>query len=89
MCIRDRTQVAHFVRNNKNSGRSRDKAEQFLFKLRHSITVTDYTVGVWRMTVPSGVCGEWVGVERLPRIALTGLARKILRKAEILTDRQV
>jgi len=83
------TQVAHFVRNNKNSGRSRDKAEQFLFKLRHSITVTDYTVGVWRMTVPSGVCGEWVGVERLPRIALTGLARKILRKAEILTDRQV
>jgi len=28
-------------------------------------------------------------VERLPRIALTGLARKILRKAEILTDRQV
>jgi hypothetical protein len=25
----------------------------------------------------------------LPRIALTGLARKILRKAEILTDRQV
>ena len=83
------TQVAHFVRNNKNSGRSRDKAEQFLFKLRHSITVTDYTVGVWRMTVPSGVCGEWVGVARLPRIALTGLARKILRKAEILTDRQV
>jgi adenine-specific DNA glycosylase len=82
------TQVPRLVRNNKINGRS-EQAEQFLFQVRHSITVTDYTVGVWRMTVPSGVCGEWVGVERLPRIALTGLARKILRKAEIFTDRQV
>ena len=83
------TPVPHFVRNHKSNGRSRDQDEQFLFKLRHSITVTDYTVGVWRTTVPLGVCGEWVGVERLPRIALTGLARKILRKASILTGRQV
>ena len=52
------------------------------FTLRHSITVTDYTVRVWRMPVPSHVAGKWVPVEKLARVALTGLARKILRKAE-------
>jgi A/G-specific adenine glycosylase len=58
-----------------------------LCSLRHSITTTDYTVRVWRSTAPVEVQGEWVGLERLPRVALTGLARKILRKAEgILTD---
>ena len=54
------------------------------FILRHSITVTDYTVCVWRARVPSCVGGKWVPPERLGRVALTGLARKILRKAEIL-----
>ncbi len=49
--------------------------------LRHSITVTDYTVKVVRMAAPVEVRGEWVATERLDRRALTGLARKILRKA--------
>jgi len=49
--------------------------------LRHSITVTDYTVRVWRMPAPSQVGGKWTPVGRLARVALTGLARKILRKA--------
>jgi A/G-specific adenine glycosylase len=52
--------------------------------LRHSITVTDYTVRVWRGPAPSAICGEWIAVGRLGRIALTGLARKILRKAGIV-----
>jgi A/G-specific adenine glycosylase len=52
--------------------------------LRHSITVTDYTVRVWRVAAPGSVLGEWVPMERLGRVALTGLARKILRKADIL-----
>jgi A/G-specific adenine glycosylase len=56
------------------------------FTLKHSITVTDYTVRVRRQAVPKGVRGEWVAVERLSRVALTGLARKILRKAEIIAD---
>jgi len=51
--------------------------------LRHSITVTDYTVRVWRTAASRGTGGEWIAVERLRRVALTGLARKILRKAEI------
>jgi A/G-specific adenine glycosylase len=53
------------------------------FTLRHSITVTDYTVRVWRDTSPC-VDGKWIPVERLGRVALTGLARKILHKAAIL-----
>jgi A/G-specific adenine glycosylase len=52
--------------------------------LRHSITVTDYTVRVWRGATPSGVDGKWIPLERLRQVALTGLARKILRKAEML-----
>ncbi len=54
------------------------------FTLRHSITVTDYTVRVWCEGPPERVVGKWIPVERLARVALTGLARKILRKAAIL-----
>ncbi len=52
--------------------------------LKHSITVTDYTVRVWRMPAPSRLSGKWIPVEKLAGVALTGLARKILRKADIL-----
>jgi A/G-specific adenine glycosylase len=52
--------------------------------LRHSITITDYTVRVWHGTAPSRVAGKWIPVERLRQVALTGLARKILRKSEVL-----
>lgn len=56
-------------------------------RLKHSITTTNYDVQVVR-----GVCGEMepktagkrVAVARLNEIPLTGLARKILRAAEIL-----
>ena len=56
------------------------------FTLKHSITVTDYTVRVWRQPAPPQpeARGKWVAVGRLGRIALTGLARKILRKAALL-----
>ncbi len=60
---------------------------QLLFTLRHSITVTDYTVRVWQMDAPLDVGGEWVAVDRLARVALTGLARKILRKAGMWPQR--
>ena len=54
------------------------------FTLRHSITVRDYTVRVWQNGAPPRMAGKWVPLERLGRMALTGLARKILRKAKIL-----
>jgi A/G-specific adenine glycosylase len=53
--------------------------------LRHSITVTDYNVHVWRERSHDGIQGKWITVRRLPELAMTGLARKILRKAGILT----
>jgi len=58
--------------------------ENPIFKVRHSITVTDYVVSVWRTAVPHGVPKQRVAKGRLAQLALTGLARKILRKAEIL-----
>lgn len=54
------------------------------FTLKHSITVTDYTVHVWRGVTPARVRGKWLPVERRGQVALTGLARKILRRAEML-----
>ncbi len=68
-----------------------------VFTVRHSITVTDYTVKVWKSSgfVPplsrslreggnDHTSGQWMAPSRLPKLALTGLTRKILRKAEIL-----
>jgi A/G-specific adenine glycosylase len=54
------------------------------FTLRHSITVTDYRVRVWRLPAPAGTDGHWITSDRLNRTALTGLARKILRQAGLI-----
>lgn len=55
--------------------------------LRHSITVTDYTVHVRCCAAPTATHGEWVSLQNLGTVALTGLARKILRKADLLPAR--
>jgi A/G-specific adenine glycosylase len=57
------------------------------FTLKHSITVTDYTVRVWRRPAPKQAQGKWIPLDQLPRVALTGLARKILRHAERVAER--
>ena len=49
--------------------------------VKHSITVTDYTVRVWWKELSGDRVGRRITIERLDRIALTGLARKILRMA--------
>ncbi|MGC1371315.1 MAG: A/G-specific adenine glycosylase [Candidatus Sulfotelmatobacter sp.] len=64
---------------------SREGVAEELFVLRHSITVTDYTVHLWRGPSPGQLNGKWVTHDKLAGVALTGLARKILRKAGILT----
>ena len=51
--------------------------------LRHSITVTDYVVHVIENTADK-VTGQWVENQRIGRLPLTGLARKILRRAQII-----
>jgi A/G-specific adenine glycosylase len=65
-------------------GNRTENDEGPLFTVRHSITVTDYTVRVWSRKARGVVGGKWLPFDRLEEIALTGLARKILRKAEII-----
>jgi len=55
------------------------------FTVKHSITTTDYTVGVWNLPPLERTRGEWVSSVRLQYFPLTGLARKILRRAGVLT----
>jgi A/G-specific adenine glycosylase len=57
---------------------------ELIFTLRHSITVTDYTVRVWRNVASDYNGGTWVPMARLRKLPLTGLARKILKKASFL-----
>ena len=54
------------------------------FTLRHSITVTDYTVHVLRKAVPDEANGKWMSNSKVVTLPLTGLARKILRRAGII-----
>jgi A/G-specific adenine glycosylase len=60
---------------------------------RHSITVTNYTVHVLRdeplrqLTSPSGwsaAKGEWIEVDRILQLPITGLTRKILKASGII-----
>jgi A/G-specific adenine glycosylase len=60
------------------SGRE-DHIKPFL-TVRHSITVTDYTVYVWQVSPPKEAVGMWVLARSLSRLPMTGLARKILQK---------
>ena len=55
-----------------------------LFTLRHSITVTDYTVRVMQGQPDGAKNGRWISKSRVTNLALTGLARKILRAAGII-----
>jgi len=55
-----------------------------VFELRHSITTTDYTVQVRKGPAPKNASGQWIARSRLNAMPLTGLARKILRAAEII-----
>jgi A/G-specific adenine glycosylase len=59
------------------------------FTLRHSITVTDYTVRVRRLPAPANIPGRRIPLQKLQRYPLTGLARKILRKAELISGASI
>jgi A/G-specific adenine glycosylase len=57
---------------------------QPLLRVKHSITVTDYTVNVWDRPEGADAAGNWCPLDRLPKLPLTGLARKILRRSGII-----
>jgi A/G-specific adenine glycosylase len=52
-----------------------------VMRLRHSITTTDYTVSVYEA---SSEAGKWMPLARLADVPLTGLTRKVLRRAGVL-----
>jgi A/G-specific adenine glycosylase len=60
---------------------------------RHSITITDYTVHVLRNMplrntplpdAPPAAKGKWIAIDRIPRMPITGLTRKILKASGII-----
>jgi A/G-specific adenine glycosylase len=54
------------------------------FRLRHSITVTDFFVEVSLGQPPAGIRGRWFTRTQLQELPLTGLARKILRQINFI-----
>jgi hypothetical protein len=52
------------------------------FTVRHAITVTNHVVDVYVMQagIAGSIKGEWTPLTELPRRALTGLTRKVLRR---------
>jgi A/G-specific adenine glycosylase len=59
---------------------AKDLKQPPLMKLRHSITTTDYAVFVHAVKSTNSAGGRWVSVAASRRLALTGLARKILER---------
>jgi A/G-specific adenine glycosylase len=55
-----------------------------VLKLRHSITTTDYDVFVFAEQARQHAGGRWVALRSARRLPLTGLARKILNRLELL-----
>jgi len=64
-------------------------SQSALLKLKHSITVTDFTVFVFNLDPPSTAEGKWVRFSALHRLPLTGLSRKILTRAALLNARTI
>ncbi len=55
-----------------------------ILTLKHSITVTDFTVRVVKGSAVPTSSGKWISASKLSTIPLTGLAQKILKSAAIM-----
>jgi A/G-specific adenine glycosylase len=61
-----------------------------IFNLKHSITNTNYSIVVsLAEKAPAASRGRWIARDRLAELPLTGLARKILRRAGILENQSL
>ncbi len=59
------------------------ESAEIVLRLRHAITVTNYAVSVVRLPEKAIPCDDrcrWAAIVELPELALTGLARKVLRR---------
>jgi A/G-specific adenine glycosylase len=81
------TPTMRFASGRNDNGGGRRERLELLFTVRHSITVTDYIVRVWKSSVPPDFAGQWVALSRLEKLAMTGLARKILTRAGAMPTR--
>ena len=63
------------------------RGDEVWFTVRHSITVTDYRVSVVLRPGVTTAGGKWITRTKADRLPLTGLTRKILRKANIIEER--
>ena len=52
--------------------------------VKHSITVTDYTVRVFQRSAPVVAQGRWIPKSRIIKLPLTGLTRKILKASNLI-----
>jgi A/G-specific adenine glycosylase len=65
-------------------------ADRLLLSLRHSITTTNYQVSILRFApeeeplLPGHRARKWTKIETLPDLPLTGLARKALKRLDLL-----
>jgi A/G-specific adenine glycosylase len=69
-------------------------AGQPLFRLKHCITVTDYEIAIFAAANSAAARpldaaaslngGRWVRLKRIPELPLTGLTRKVLRRAGLI-----
>ena len=55
---------------------TRSESAELCFTLKHSITVTDYAVQVWRMPVPDEDAGKWIPVRGWLGLRLRGWHRR-------------
>ncbi len=55
-----------------------------VLKVRHSITTIDYTVFLFAARQRERISGSWVSLKKVDSLPLTGLARKILGRLELL-----
>jgi A/G-specific adenine glycosylase len=58
--------------------------DPMLVTVRHSITITDYTVTVVAYSGAPAAGAKWVRISRLDRLPVTGLTKKVLRKAGVI-----
>ena len=93
LAMRAKNKQVRLARNDESFPRRRDVIDrddsgraqpELLFTVKHSITVTDYTVHVWRRPASDAESGKWIASRQLAKLAVTGLARKILRRSGLM-----
>jgi A/G-specific adenine glycosylase len=82
VCLRQRSQANSLMPGMWELPECAVRVKKPMMRLRHSITTTDYLVFVFAGYRRQQ--GRWVAIGKVDKLALTGLAKKILRKAGVM-----